>query len=176
MTTLNGVAPDSVLTQLRELRTELQQERHIDLDVPGYKGVLRARYRPLSYERLRAITERSQKTTGTAAGKELALAADALVEACEAMLVRQDDGSYEPLEDDGIPVRYDHRLASALNISNPEGDGQTEPRMVLYETFGGLPNGADMRVVMHFQQFSEFQGMIESEVDESLVGESRGTE
>src|SRR5438093_471439 len=128
MTTTN-VAPDSVLAQLRELRTQLQQERHIDVDVPGYQGVLRARYRPLSYERLRAIAERTRKAPGTEAGRELALAAESLIAACEVMLVRQNDGSYEPLEHGGTPVRYDEHLAEALAVTNPEGDGPIEPRM-----------------------------------------------
>jgi hypothetical protein len=175
MSTTDNVAKESVLGQLRELREQLQQERHLDLNVPGYSGVLRARYSPLSYERLRSIGDKARKASTTEAGRELVLAAESLVAACEGMYFRKEDGSYEPLVNDtGKVVKYDKDLANALGVENPAGDGEIEPRMVVYEVFGGLHNGADLRVITHFQQFGAWQGTGDEEVDEQLVGESNG--
>lgn len=112
-------APTSPLDQLRSRRAAMAQERHIDLDLPGYLDLLVARYRPLEWKVIHEIQARAK---GDAAEAELNAAADLLIQACERIFMRR-DGVLVPLEEvtdelGSEPVRFDENLAKATGVED----------------------------------------------------------
>lgn len=160
----NGEVPGSVLAQLRRRREALQQERHIDLEVPGYDGMLLARYRPVAWERLREINERAEKTLRSNPRKDLIASADVLISACECILYREEKGgdTAKVLGGDS-PMRFDKRLAETMGI--PEA---STARQVLFGIFAD-----DLSVTSTYVELLEWQGEGDVEVDDELVGESK---
>lgn len=159
----NGVAPSSVIAQLRRRRAALQQERHIDLEVPGYDGMLLARYHPVAWERLQEINQRVEKTMRSNPRRELIAAVDVLINACECMLYREARGgnTAKVLGGDN-PMRYDKRLAETMGV-----EGVATARDVL---FGLYPD--DLSITSTYVELMEWQGEGETEVDDELVGEA----
>lgn len=160
-----------VLAQIKQRREAMQKERLHTMEIPGYSGMLLARYQPVPYEKLREIGERAEKGTHGVAQRELQIAADTLIHACRAILSRL-DGKLEPITDGGEPVeRFDKHLASALGIESPNPDRDITARETLFAVF---PD--ELSVVAHFGEFTEWQGSGDADDDESLLGESKPTD
>lgn len=92
-----------------------------EFDIPPYGGLLVARYRRLqaSEDAARQTGRRSVTELRRLAGDEEDFARAfnelLLVEACDELLIRHDDGTLEPL---GTPaIRFDERLAEALDLA-----------------------------------------------------------
>lgn len=160
-----SAAEGSVLAQIRQRREELKRDRHIDLDVPGFDGLLVARYQPLAYRKLREIIQRAEKQhRSDPAMEELAGAADVLNNACAGLFVRE-GGEVVPVTHNGEPVmRFDRECAAALGL-----DQEQTAREVLFDVF---PD--EFSVLIQYKAFSEWQARTEPEASEELVGESEG--
>ncbi|HKV66545.1 MAG TPA: hypothetical protein VJN72_00540 [Gaiellales bacterium] len=127
-------APGSVLAQLQRAVQAAQEEKHLELPVPGLNGLLVVRYRPLGPEQMdRYVAKRARIIDK---GGELAdlsstdSSLDLMAQACVCLLA-----GGEPLEHDGSPVRFDARLADVLNIAFPPGYEPTA-REVILRLFG----------------------------------------
>lgn len=118
-------APPSILERLRAKRDEKAEDRRITLPIGRFGNMMLARYKPIPYRELRGVQQRAQRRArqgGEVGTEELTMTCNVLVRACEAILVRTDPDA-EPVElqtlveefgDD--PVRYDQRLAKALDF------------------------------------------------------------
>jgi hypothetical protein len=111
----------------QERKRALARPKTLDVEIPGYQGMLVARYKPLPWEDLQELLDR-------AGGYEEELKAniDGVIRACDRLMVRQDDGELvslaDQLRDQGEQVegeiRYDHRLVEILSLNvtpPPEG-------------------------------------------------------
>lgn len=98
----------SLKDRLQARRSELQRQTTEDFDVPGYEGVLVARYQLLDYKTLRGIISRSDKVPDPAL-QELNVMADTLIHACVDLLEYRSDGQHVPLG-----YRWGARAADAL--------------------------------------------------------------
>jgi hypothetical protein len=133
----NGVVQESsVIDRLREQRKKIGEQRSLDLDIPGYDGVLVARYNRLEWDDLKKIGKKADDSRHPR--KELMSHCDVLIKACEQIMIRK-DGLLEPItnaypEVGEEPVRYDARLAVILDIELKERQGA---RTVVIAAFGG---------------------------------------
>jgi hypothetical protein len=162
-----------VLAALRERAAQLRAEQTIDLDIPGYDGLLVGRYKAVSLGRIFARAS----TVQTPLTFEWTLGADTLAGALVELFMRDaaDSEDLHPLFTD-VPARYDDDLVSALNLHPDAHTG----RAVLVAVCGGGPLG-ETRVWAHFMQY---QGWLlagvegesaEQAVVSQAVGESRPT-
>src|ERR1700758_5533561 len=125
-------APGSLRDRLAAKRQELMGERTFLLPIPGYDGIIAARYRPLSYEALRRIIRKNGSAADNAtAESELATALDVLIQANVELVERDDEGAYRTLD-----VRWSlpAAIADLFQIQAPEG---ATARYILQEVFAG---------------------------------------
>ena len=159
------VAESSVLTAVRLRAQQLAQEHTVDLDLPGYDGVLTGRYKAINIA----------KVYGGPGGQlrnplsDWGVAADALCRALVNLYGREHaDGELVPLFNDQ-DARYDDELAAALNLT------PTEPsaRAVLVALLGlGDDELGRSRVWQHFLTYQAWltEGSAQ-EVAAEAVGE-----
>ena len=158
-------APGSVLAELRARAAQLTAQTTVDLEVPGYNGVLVARYGAVSISRIYAQNPGELIPKWT-------VAADTLGRALVGLYGRNANGDPEPLATDG-PTRFDDDLVEMLNLHPTE----RSVRAVLVALCGGGELG-ESRVWAHYMQF---QGWLMAgadgddapaqEVVEAVVGE-----
>lgn len=161
--TNDAVAPGSVLAQLRKHRASHQQERHTDLEIPGYGGKLYGRFAPVPWETLRGIAQRADRTLKNNPRRDLVVAADTLLHACQMILATDADGKVTPLHEhsevgEEEPIRFDLQLATLLGI-----EGAKTSREIILAIF---PD--DLAVMSLYVEFVEWQGDADAEADEAL--------
>lgn len=154
--------------QLSQRRKELENAASFELEIPGYKDFW-ARYRPLGYEEVRAIGLRVEQETADQAAGERLVAAETLAEACVDLLhLKSVDDESKPIFEQ-LGYRWSWEAGRDLfDLSVPEG---TYARDVVTMVF---PYPRDMLMMRHFQDFlAESMGFL-PEIEEILMGESRG--
>jgi hypothetical protein len=167
-----AAAPGSVLAALRTRAQQLRESHTTDIDVPGYDGMLVARYKAVSLPRVFARASDFQ----TPINPDWTLAADTLGMALVELLMRGGpDNSLHPLFTD-IPARFDDDLVECLGLRPAERTA----RAVLVALCGGGALG-ESRVWSHYMAYqgwlmagADTGTTIESEVASAAVGESTG--
>lgn len=109
----------SLMASLRAKRDEIEQSQGLplELDIPGYDGLLVCRYKRVKWEIVSEISDRINANPDP--GADLNGSADLLIACCDEMLTRK-DGQLVPLHEaigldlGGKPVRYEERLAKAF--------------------------------------------------------------
>lgn len=162
-------APSSMLTALRARAHELAAETTLDLAVPGYGGVLVARYQAVA---INAAYSDSASRGAKNPINDWGVAADTLARALEGLYGRNAAGALEPLAFDG-PTRYDDELVEMLGL---EPEAHTA-RAVLVAVCGGGELGRS-RVWSHFMDYQGWLLAVDEtpaqEVASQTVGEYRG--
>lgn len=162
--------PRSRLDALKARRAELGEERHLDLDVPGYGGDLVARYRVPPAGELDRVAKRISKLPE--GERLLAATISQVILACDSMWIRV-NGELEPLDpNDTLPVRYDHRLAEALGIEITAKTTAAEVVKSVFVSGTGLNVAA---LSAHASQLGEWMIDTSRDVDEDFLGESEAT-
>lgn len=157
----------SVIDRLRDERKRaLARPKQLDVEIPGYDGLLVARYKPLPWEELQELLDRLQGDYE----EELKANIDGVIRSCDRIMVRQDDGELgslaDQLREQGEQVEgeiaYDHRLVEILSLNvtpPPEGTvrelvlavfaGAVSPENAITHhatAIGGWMRGASMEV------------------------------
>lgn len=122
--------PGSLLDRLRSRAVEVQRDRTLDLDVPGWRGELVLRFRPLDVGQLERFVE--NRSAGRVTG--ISESIDALATACVGVLGRDGD-RLEELADERGPVRLEPRLGVLLGM--PGVDESYTAREIVLALFGG---------------------------------------
>ena len=161
-------APGSILGELRARAAQLAAQQTIDLEIPGYNGVLVARYAAVSISRIYAQNPDQLIPKWT-------VGADTLARALVGLYGRNAHGDPEPLQHD-VPTRFDDDLVQMLDLH----PGERSARGVLVALCGGGELG-ESRVWAHYMQY---QGWLMAggddgdapaqEVVDTLVGEFPG--
>ena len=73
----------TLMGQLRAMREEAKADKYLDLDIPGYKGLLVARFRPYPVAKSEAKADQLRKQMGRRPIL-LQMACDSLIAACSA--------------------------------------------------------------------------------------------
>ena len=157
----------SVLAQLRKRAAQLQQQKTVDLPIPGYEREgLFGRYRAVSITRVL-----EQNNVINPIMPEWFVAADVLATALQELLLRNTDGKLEPFAE-GVTLRFDDDLVAALDL-HPD---QRNARGVLKALLGGGELG-ESRISTHFMRYQGWlmggDGVVQ-EVADLAVGESPG--
>lgn len=150
--------PGSVVSRLRELRQSFGDSATVDLEVPGYRGELVARYGPLAWDVIRNLALRGERGRRNPEMGPI-LAADGLANAIVGFFTREDDGTLKPLTWNGAPVTaFGEDLRSVLGI-----DAQTV-RETVREVF---PD--ELALVAHYGELMEWQSERDDGEDEALI-------
>lgn len=162
---LEVVGPVSPMDELRALRRDFADHATFDVDIPGYRGKLVARYRSVDFKVTEAIARRADKSRSPR--KLIEAAADSLIAMCDEILWF-DGEKLEPanvaFETGDTPVRYDQQLAGILDIDT---GGSGSARAVLFATFP-----TDSSVLAHYGEVSEWDKGTGEEVDDDFLGEA----
>lgn len=153
----------SLREKVQARHAALQAARTTAFDVPGYEGVLRARYRVLSWKEIGRIGERILKIKDIDdATRELYQAADTLILASEAVY----DPELDKARKDGDPppegLKWCQQLAHDLGFPDPQ-----TPRQAVFAIFA-----RETQIMTHYQTVMNWQDGENVEVDEELSGES----
>lgn len=156
-------AGSSVLAAVRARAEQLSHENTVELDVPGYDGVLVGRYKAISIARVFNGPAGSMRNPLTDWGP----GADALGQALIGLYGRNDDGELEPLFLDQA-ARFDDDLVDALKLKPVKKSA----RAVLVALCGGgeLGESRVWSLYMNYQNWLT-EGAAQEVADES-VGES----
>lgn len=116
------LAGGSPLAGLRGRLREKQIKTTVDIPLPAaLEKEIAVRYRALTWEKEDEIRERNAERDDRRRRIEREM--DELINACDCILHRSGDG-WVPLTDDGRKVRFDRRLAGALDIPSGGTGGQ----------------------------------------------------
>lgn len=149
----------SPIEYLRRRRKEIGEDRTLDLDIPGYEGILVCRYQRLDWDELKKITDKASKSKNPR--RELIAHCDVLIKACQQFMIRK-DGQLEPInnaypEVGEEPVRYDQRLAAIFDISLSAGQGARTVVLALFNN--------DVAVTAHQGELVEWLSTSNAEDD-----------
>lgn len=154
------VLDGSLKSRLAARRAELRDEKPFDIDVPGYEGILQVRYRSLDYPTIRAIGQRHEKISKPA-DKELAIAADTLVNACVCLLAIDGD------EIEETRYRWDEHTARELfGIGVDEVPEGASARIAIRRI---IPSST--RLMLHYAEYDERSRGVERASDKTVEGE-----
>lgn len=147
--------PASLASRIARRRAALQGQTTKTFDVAGYKGLLAATYRKLTYTEERAIgVQHSEMPDG--GDKDLTIAAHTLAVACLDVLEVQPDGTQVSLD-----MTWGAALADRLGIKVTDG---ANARTALFAIF------ADDRALMeHYVDRERWQDSLTEMVDETVV-------
>jgi hypothetical protein len=112
-------APVSILTELRAKREELRGDHTVDLEVPGYQGLLWVRYGTIPLKEAELLGKevmKEQKDMRTLLG-----AVDTLIAACRGVYVKSGDELVSIDTTQDVPVLFDQRLADLLDFQSSGG-------------------------------------------------------
>lgn len=116
---------ESLLDNLRQKREKIGGPRRLKLDIPGYDGELVAEYKPVSWDEMKKMAEKLERSNHPQ--KELLSQCDLLIKGCVCIYLKRNDEAV-PLNEvcraEGItdmgdldePIRYDERLAKFLEF------------------------------------------------------------
>lgn len=129
----------SLLGALREQAKAVASDTTTDIDIPGYGGVLFARYHALDSQELDDIRRKVRAETKNRSDQVTYAALDTLILACEEFWVRSETEGVIPFRkvrgvDSELPVKYDQVLAEKLSFELPN---PPTARSVVIELFGG---------------------------------------
>jgi hypothetical protein len=150
---------DRVQQRSRQLRVEQAET----FDVPGYEGILRARYRALGLKEIDQIAERVGRikeiddTT-----RKLYVYADHLVRACEAVYDAELDKTHRKGDPPPEGQRWSAQLAHDLGFDGPETPRQAVLAIIARDT----------QVYTHYLTVMAWMDGSNQQADEDLLGES----
>jgi hypothetical protein len=163
----NEAVVDSAIVRLREQHAELRRERTLDLRVPGWSGMLVARYTPVRAGEMRKLASRVDRLESQATPEaDLAAAADLIITTCKEILVVV-DGEKRTLQDEAgkdAPVRFDKQLAEILGFEAESA------REVVYGCFPQFPDGSPIETTInaHALEVAEWITNVDEEVSSDL--------
>ena len=163
-------AATSVWDVLAQRRAELAEDRHLDLEVAGTRGLLSLRLTAVSGQKQAALSDRVMKSRSPE--RDFNLNADYLIAACQAILGRSDIS--QPLEvmtdPDGEPVTLS-TLAHSPAASQLGLSPGIPTREVVRYLFGFAPSPeiAVGRAAFDYMEWASASGV---ELDEEALGEA----
>jgi hypothetical protein len=160
-------ASPSLKDALRKKFEELPKKtRHGDFDVPGYDGMLVARYRRMQTTEVVALGEHIPtpvaNDTTSLAQASVYLNADFLAAACLELFGRGEDGKLHSLGD-GFSMRYDNEFAKMMGY---EVSGEEGAREVVLRTF----DYNELALKRHADEVDEWMTSLSVHTEEDSLG------
>lgn len=164
---------------MADLRTAVEQVKAatksarpratILLPLPIYEGRFAAEFRVLDPERFRVFAESSADESKDE-DERFREALDFIADACR-QIHALIDGKPEPLEADGVPVRFDQRFANALGL-----ELESESAAAVVQACWSLDDGSVNRLALNAYGVRLIEWMEDTtrRVEGELLGESSG--
>lgn len=150
-------ATDSLAARIQQRRAALLDAKQVTVPVHGYRDLLAATYRQLTFEEKRRISLRHQGI-GSNADDEVQAAADMLVTASEDLLARNGD-DYESLGCKWSP----EAISRLFGLSIPDGVTARSALMLALTSD---------QIMEHFGAYIEAVRRLEQDAEAAAVGES----
>lgn len=166
----NGAGqPQSVIDQIKKRRRQLGQARTLTMEIPGYDGLLFARYHYVDgmYDELRKIVERADRSSSPR--REINAQMDVLILACQEVLAyrpddpQADDQGRAPIDPEET-TRFDTHLAELLDFEAKRS------RDVVAGVFRN-----NLAIAAQHNDLMIWAASNQQEIDEETEGESEGT-
>ena len=161
----------SLLDTLRTRRDEHAVAQTVEMEVPGYNGMVALRLRALTGREQTQVATRLERSRSPE--KELTANMDTLILACDEVVVRgeygepwQSLGSYDGDE----PVAIDARLVELLHLT-PTTDTARETLRSLF----ALAPSPDLAIGSVVNDYIDWMRAANDEIDREFVGESPGS-
>lgn len=178
------IQPDSIMGKLRQQHQDMKQSKTLDLPIPGYDGMLVAKYRLLHIKELEIIGERVQReVTGT--GERVTLSSiDAIATACLGLYYNRDGelvGLNDSIGPDEAAIRFDDRLIAflKLDISDegiarimPDGMSGIERLGPARRTVLAVWGGNDIAIIDHSRAIGQWSSDTSKRVTEAFLARS----
>lgn len=156
----------NLLSQVREQREAVRSEHIKYLDIPGYNGLLVAKFRPYPVSKGESKTLAIARSRGDNNPVLLGMSCDNLINACEEILLRNAKGDLIQIDDEAFPpIAFDVRLADHLGFEAKSA------RQVLVGLFP-----TEQSIVAMSGEVSQWLQDTTRDADNELLGESLGTE
>jgi len=157
--------PTSVLDALRAVRERQAVEHTLDLEVPGWTGLLALRLGPIPAVQIARIADRVQSSRSPE--RAFNANADMLIAATRAVLGRASrSGEWEVLPgDNGEPLLLGEELAEKLGLR------ATRARDLVRELYDRA-NAPDLALGSAANDYIEWATTTNEELDDSMLGES----
>jgi hypothetical protein len=156
----------SVLAALKAQRAQIAEEHTLDLDVPGYQGLLVLRMGVVPNRQLQAIRDRAERSKSPDA--ESNGNADLVITGCQDVLGRAStEDALESLGDGHGPMGLSSNLAALLQL-DLASDGA---RGVLLALFSLAPS-PELAIGVSAAQYVEWMRTGTQEIDEALLEKS----
>jgi len=156
----------AILAHLADIHQEVRADRHLDLDIPGYHGVIFARFRPYELAKTESKLKGVQRRVRKNEPVLLRDACDTIIDACEQLFVRNLKTGKEMPIDDVVPVTFEERLAKLLKFYGPE---ITQARHVVIAMFP-----TQQSILMMSNEITQWLAGAQEDADEEFLGESQG--
>lgn len=160
--------PGSILERLRFEREQAMGEKFLTLEIPGWSGMLLAQYHPIPW----ADMTRLIKTASDDPQKGLDSNIDALIAACERLLVLE-DGERKSLGDvlraQGEKVQGEVRYNNGYAPDALGLDATATARGIVLEIFGAAVS-PELAIGEHAAQITNWMTGVTQSIDEELVG------
>lgn len=163
--------PKSVLEGIRRQREAMLAENYVDINIPGYQGLLVCRYVSVDFTVTADISVRVAKPVKKQDERSLAYLnglIDSIAAHCDEFYAREKPND-DPVPlakvlglEEGTKVRYGARLLEAVGQDVPE---QISPRLVVKMVFP-----RNEAIVAHAQALDAWLSTGSAEVDEELLG------
>ncbi len=128
----------SLMDSIRAKHQGIVDSKETTIPLPGYDGLLVAKYRLLNVKgELGAIGRKVEKAYKTVAEQGLYGTIDTMIMACIEILTTKEDGTLVPLSEffgEDVPIRYDARLADFVGLLQ-DVENKTA-RQVVFAVFG----------------------------------------
>lgn len=164
-------APGSLLDRLRQVRADAASDYRYDLLVPGYRGLVAIRCKPIPGRTSSQLATRLVKSKSPEAAFEMA--ADTLIAACEEVIVRsksEDDWQTLGSLNGGEPVGIGTELVELLQLEPREGGRSRE---VVRSLFGLAPS-PELALGGLVGEYLAWAAASDEELDEAFAGNSPG--
>jgi hypothetical protein len=165
-------AGSSMMAALRAKHDQIARSTTIDLDLPGYGGLLVVRYHALDVQNdINKIGTRVSKEFNTPAEQGLYGSIDTMIAACDGLYVRRDMSNPDQLEsigddpifaDVGNPVvKFDHNLAKFMGF-----EGIAGARDVVLAMF----DNTETMILVHGQDLSRWMADVTKRTQATFAG------
>lgn len=161
-----------LLEEVRKRRRELESEREpMELDIPGYEGLVVAKYQPVPFEELKKIADKVEKLQRKKNPRaELFGMMDTLIWANVSLHIRDRNGALQNLDpDDPSVVTY-----GSLERLQPLLELPFEPKSARQAVFLLFVKN-ELAIAQHHNEYTTWLGDASKDDQETLLGESSGT-
>lgn len=125
-------ALSGALAKIGEQHKKLRDQKTLDLQIPGYEGLMKVRYRLLPEAEMDRLSKRLEAVKDEGVIGSWEAEADTIVALCDRIYLRENtDDEWQVLQDDNGPIRFGASFAQALEaVGIQVGSGRARESVI----------------------------------------------